>query len=230
MENAPALDPPSIAETSLAFGSPRPMALSPRAAASRLKAAQVDSRIESVGTDGVLDAERADGQALQRAKVGPRAACPGEIAGERADIGPARAAQLDECLAALIGKKLEGENLHFPFLELRLAAFEGDLVGPPAADMDRGVGRRPLQNYAPERWQGVEEAAREGGGASATTDPRDRGYRSPSRRRRCPGSAFRRTSRRGRAANRDRRGRRAGRARSGRGCPRARPCPSRGRA
>ena len=82
--------------------------------------------------------------------MGPGPASPGDIAGQGADIRPARAARYDECLSSIEGKKVKGKNFDCSFLEIRLPASDCDLIRPPASDMNRGILGRLLQNPAPK--------------------------------------------------------------------------------
>ena len=85
----------------------------------------------------------------QRPEVGTTAQPFPKVAGERADVGPGAALDLQDGrrpirISGVPLDKLQPVDRDRPWLEIGRLPLPGELVGPPAADLEGAVCRRPL--------------------------------------------------------------------------------------
>ena len=118
-----------------------------------------DSRVNVVQRPRVLQPERSARGPGERPEVAAAPEVPAQVAGDRPDVGPGRASDLQGGggplgIAVVPRGELQRMDRHRTRGQLRLAAVPGQLVGPPSTHVDRGMVRRHLRDRSAIRREG----------------------------------------------------------------------------
>ena len=186
------------------------------------------SFVRSSSATASSDAKVPNRRPHQRRHHGRRAERRRQIAAQRADVRAAAAFDRQLQLRILVPQDLEPVDRNRPRRQFELLAAAGQVVRPLAADLDRRVGRRPLQDVAeelrqrrfdlgPRRLRRIRDAAR--------PRPRCRPSRCGGRAGTRPGTASASAARTESAAWPGRRRSPARRSPADRACPRGRTSP-----